>query len=144
MSAHSASRQQLGGDAVELAVEVGIDLPVLGVDPAAAGGEGGVFDQLDVREAGPLHLQLREGVVERLPLRGMNGDADVGGVTTSFIASARLAVSTCGIDQPLALGDATGDGDRQLDDFRQRRGFQLACGSRRSCQRRRSGRPTAC
>ena len=99
-----SDRQQVRDQRSSWRVEVGVDLALAGEDPAAAGAEGGVFDQLDVLEARPLHAQARQQLHPA-------SAAATGGWrcarrrlwTTSFIASARFAASTSRVDHPCRL-----------------------------------------
>src|SRR4051812_41331960 len=79
-----AAGDEIGDDAVDLAVKIAIDFALRRVNSAAAGGEHGIFDQLHMLERGPLSYEARENLFERRFVFGMNGDADVRGMRDEF------------------------------------------------------------
>ena len=120
--------EEFFGDSLELEVEVAVDLTAAGEDSAAAGGEGGVFDELDVLEVGPLGLDAREDVGEGLFLGGVDGDLDVGAVDDEAEGFVDVVDRDLGVELALALGDALGDGDGEADDGLAGFGFEGEAG----------------
>ena len=62
-----------------MGIEIGVDETAAGADSASAGGKRGVVDELDVGEGGPLGFERGELGEQSVALRGMQGEADVGG-----------------------------------------------------------------